>query len=146
MLISSWLGNQEEKSIEKLLARQQLRTKTINSNSWFYIEIKKILIKYNLQDPEYYLDNPKTKRLWIRDQPFNLRGGGGTYGFMFRSEMFFRTTRELEYLFFLSRKVRNLFPEFNIRLYDKNSESDYFFFSTKIRIFFSVTLGIRIFF
>jgi hypothetical protein len=33
----------------------------------------------------------------------------------------------------------NLFPEFNIRLYDKNSESDYFFFSTKIRIFFSAT-------
>lgn len=56
--------NQEEKSIEKLLARQQLRTKTINSNSWF-IEIKKMLIKYNLQDPEYYLDNPMTKRLWI---------------------------------------------------------------------------------
>ena len=29
------------------------------------------------------------------------------------------------------------FPDFNIRLYDKNSESDYFFFpSTKIRIFF----------
>jgi hypothetical protein len=40
--------NQEEKSIEKLLARQQLRTKTINSNSWF-IEIKKMLIKYNLR-------------------------------------------------------------------------------------------------
>jgi hypothetical protein len=56
--------NLEEKSIEKLLARQQVRTKTINSNSWF-IEIKKMLIKYNLQDPEYYLDNPMTKRLWI---------------------------------------------------------------------------------
>jgi hypothetical protein len=50
--------------IDKLLARQQLRTKTTNSNSWF-IEIKKMLIKYNLQDPEYYLDNPMTKRLWI---------------------------------------------------------------------------------
>ena len=35
--------------------------------------------------------------------------------------------------------------EFNIRLYDKNSESDYFFSSTKIRIFFSATLGITIF-
>jgi hypothetical protein len=32
--------NQEEKSIEKLSARQQLRIKTINSNSWF-IGIKK---------------------------------------------------------------------------------------------------------
>jgi hypothetical protein len=49
---------------------------------------------------------------------------------MFRSEFSFLTTRELEYLFF---------PEFNIRLYDKNSESDYFFSSTKIRIFFSAT-------
>jgi len=32
----------------------------------------------------------------------------------------------LEYFFFLSLQVRNFFPEFNIRLYDKNSESDYF--------------------
>ena len=47
--------------------------------------------------------------------------------FLFRSEFFFRTTRELEYLFFSSRKARIFFPEFNIRLYDKNSESDYFF-------------------
>ena len=67
----------------------------------------------------------------LRDRPFNL------HGFLFCSEIFFRTTRELEYLFF---------SEFNIRLYDKNSESDYFFSSTKIRIFFSATLGIRIFF
>ena len=47
---------------------------------------------------------------------------------MFGSEKIFRTPKELEYLFFLSRKVRILFPEFNIRLYDKNSESDFFFF------------------
>ena len=67
--------------------------------------------------------------------------------FLFRSEIFFRTTRELEYLIFLLRKARIFFPEFNIRLYDKNSESDYLFFSsTKIRIFFSAALGIRIFF
>ena len=50
----------------------------------------------------------------------------GGYSFLFRSEFFFRTTQELEYLIFLSRKVRMFFPEFNIRLYDKNSESDYF--------------------
>jgi hypothetical protein len=56
----------------------------------------------------------------MRGRPFNLQGG---YGFLFRSEIFFRTARELEYLLFLSR----FFPEFNIRLYDKNSESDYFF-------------------
>jgi hypothetical protein len=51
----------------------------------------------------------------IRDRPFNLQGDGG-YGFLFRSEFFFRTTRELEYLFFLWHKARTFFSEFNIRL------------------------------
>ena len=69
----------------------------------------------------------------LRDRPFNLQGGEGGYGVFFHSEFFFRTTRELEYLFF--------FPEFNIRLYDKNS--DFFFLHQNI---FSATLGIRIFF
>jgi len=50
---------------------------------------------------------------------------------------FFFVQRELEY-FFLSRKARNFFLEFNIRLYDKNSESDYFFFPPpKSEYFFS---------
>jgi hypothetical protein len=35
--------------------------------------------------------------------------------------------QELEYLFFLSRKVRIFFPEFNIRLYDKNIFHQIFF-------------------
>ena len=55
----------------------------------------------------------------------NFRGGtppppgsAPGYGFLFRSEKKFRT-RELVYFFPL---------EYNIRLYDKNSESDYFFF------------------
>jgi hypothetical protein len=48
------------------------------------------------------------------------------------------SSRELEYLFFLSRKARNIFSEFNIWLYDKNSESDYFFIPpTKSEYFFS---------
>ena len=63
----------------------------------------------------------------LRDRPFNLQGGG-EYVFFFRSEFFSRTTRELEYYVFLSRKTRIFFPEVNIRLYDENSESDYFFF------------------
>ena len=52
---------------------------------------------------------------------------------------FFFGQHELEYLFFLSRKVRIFFPEYNIRLYDKHSESDYFFFSLhqNQNIFFS---------
>ena len=37
----------------------------------------------------------------IRNRPFNLKGGGGGggggYGFLFCSEFFFRTIRELEY-------------------------------------------------
>ena len=53
----------------------------------------------------------------LRDRPFNL--GGGVMGF------FFRTTQELEFFFFCRTKCE--FPEFNIRLYDKHSESDYFF-------------------
>ena len=61
----------------------------------------------------------------------------GGYGFLFRSDIFFWTTRVR--IFFFG-------PEFNIRLYDKNSESDFFFSSTKIRIIFLATLGIRIFF
>ena len=63
---------------------------------------------------------------------------GGCYGFLFRSEFFFRTTQELEYLFFLSCKAQIFYPEVNIRLYDKNSESHYFFFLQQNQnIFFS---------
>jgi hypothetical protein len=61
------------------------------------------------------------------------------FGVVKYQNFFFRTTQELEYLFFLSRKEQIFFPESNIRLYDKNSESDYFFPSIKIRIFFSAT-------
>jgi len=49
---------------------------------------------------------------YLRDRPFNLQVGG--LWFLFRSEIFFRTTRELEYLFFLSREAGIFFPEFNI--------------------------------
>ena len=60
----------------------------------------------------------------IRDRPFNLKGG---LWFFVSFRIFFLGKHELEYLFFLSRKAEFFFPEFNIRLYDKNSESDYFF-------------------
>jgi hypothetical protein len=57
---------------------------------------------------------------------------------LFHSEIYFPTTQEFEYLFFLSRKARNIFPQYNIRLYDKSSESDYFFFLHQNQnIFFS---------
>ena len=42
------------------------------------------------------------------------------------------------FFYFLSHKARIFFLEFNIRLYDKNSESDYFFFLYQNQnIFFS---------
>ena len=82
----------------------------------------------------------------FRDRPFNLKGGWGGYGFLLRSEKNFRTTRELEYLFLLSRKMQIFFPEFNIKLYDKNSESDYIFFLHQNQnIFFSIIWNQNIF-
>ena len=85
-------------------------------------------------------------KLWLtlRDRPFNLKGG---LWFFVSFRIFFSDNTRVRIFIFLSHKARIFFSEFNIRLYDKNSESDYFFFSaTKIRIFFSATLGIRIFF
>jgi hypothetical protein len=67
------------------------------------------------------------KQFWMMCLGTDHLTWSGGYGFLFRSEFFFRTTRELEYLFFF---VAKFFPEFNIRLYDKISESDYFFFTT----------------
>ena len=46
----------------------------------------------------------------IRDRPFNLKGGG--YGFLFRSEFFFRTTQELEYFYFFVAQSANFFSRF----------------------------------
>ena len=39
----------------------------------------------------------------LRDRPFNLKRGG--YGFLFRSESFFRTTQELEFFFFVAQSA-----------------------------------------
>ena len=71
----------------------------------------------------------------FRDRPFNLQEG--VMVFRFVKKKFFGQY-ELEYISFLSREARIFFLEFNIRLYDKNSESDYFFFLHQNQnIFFS---------
>ena len=57
-------------------------------------------------------------------------------GGFFRSKTFFRTTRELEYLFFCRAKCEKKILEFDTRLYDKNSESDFFFPPPKSEYFF----------
>jgi hypothetical protein len=54
------LAFQADNSIEKNLARRQLIVKSNESSSWF-IEIKYILRKYNLQGARWYLDNPPKK-------------------------------------------------------------------------------------
>ena len=73
-------------------------------------------------------------KILIRDRPFNLKGGL----WFFVSFRIFFPDKELEYLLFMSLKARTFFPEFNIRLYDKNSESHYFFFLHQNQnIFFS---------
>ena len=79
-----------------------------------------------------------SKYIHLGTDHLTCRGG---YGFLFRSEFFFRTTRELEYLFFLSHKARIFFPEFNIRLYDKNSESYFFFFLHQNQNIFFSSIG-----
>ena len=72
----------------------------------------------------------------FRDRPFNLKGGG-VMVFCFVQKFFFPTTR-VRIFFFWSRKARIFFQEFNIRLYDKNFQSDYFFFLHQNQnIFFS---------
>ena len=50
-----------EESTEKRIPRRQLSIKDVDSASWF-IEMKKILIKYDLPDINQLLDNPHKKR------------------------------------------------------------------------------------
>jgi hypothetical protein len=50
-------------STEKRIARRQLSIKDVDSASWF-IEMKKILIKYDLPDIIQLLDNPHKKEKW----------------------------------------------------------------------------------
>ncbi len=64
---------------------------------------------------------------------------------MFRSEIFFPTTRELEY-FFCRAKREFFFHDSTSGYMTKTLNQIIFFPSIKIRIFFSATLGIRIFF
>jgi hypothetical protein len=77
-----------------------------------------------------------TNAIYIRDQPFNLKGGR-SYCFCIVQNFFFRTTQLLEYFFF-----QNLTLGYTTKTLNKI----FFFSSTKIKIFFSATLGIRIFF
>ena len=67
----------------------------------------------------------------------HLMGGWGVMVICFVQNFFSNNTRIRIFIFF-ARQSAIFFPEFNIRLYDKNSESDYFFFLHQNQnIFFS---------
>jgi hypothetical protein len=64
----------------------------------------------------------------FRDRPFILKGEGEGLWFFVSFRMFFSDNTRVRIIFFCRAKREIFFPEFNIRLYDKSSESDYFFF------------------
>ena len=64
--------------------------------------------------------------MFLRDRPFNLKGGG-VLGFCFVQNFFFNTRVRILY-FFVAQYI--------IRLYDKNCESDFFFPPPKSEYFF----------
>ena len=83
----------------------------------------------------------------LRDRLFNLKGGGGGgYGFLFRSEFFFSANTRVRIFYFFRAKREIFFQNLTLDYMTKTLNQIIFFPSTKIRIFFSATLGIRIFF
>ena len=62
--------------------------------------------------------------------------GGGCYGFLFRSEFFFRTTRELEYLFFCRAKREIFFHNSTLGYITKTLNQIIFFPPPKSEYFF----------
>ena len=81
----------------------------------------------------------------LRDRLFNLKGGG-VMVFCFVQNFFFGE-HELEYLYFsVAQSAKFLFQNLTLGYMPKTLNQIIFLSSTKIRIFFSATLGIRIFF
>ena len=70
----------------------------------------------------------------VRDRPFNLKGG---YGFLFRSEFFFRTTQALEYLFFCRAKREIFFQNSTLGYMTKTLNPIFFSLHQNQNIFFS---------
>ena len=77
----------------------------------------------------------------LRGRPFNLQGG---LWFFVSFRNFLSDNTRVRIFFFVAQSANILFQNSTLS-YDKNCESD-FFSSTKIRIFCSATLGIRIYF
>jgi hypothetical protein len=83
----------------------------------------------------YSQKSMREKKNLVFADHLNWRGG---YGFLFRSEHFCRTTRELEYLFFLSRKARNFLLFSTLGYMTKTlNQIIFFFLHQNQNIFFS---------
>ena len=82
----------------------------------------------------------------VRNRPFNLKGGRGLWFFVsFR--IFFPDNTRVRIYFFCLARGEFFFQNLTLGYMTKTLNQIIFFFSsTKIRIFFSATLGIRIFF
>jgi hypothetical protein len=104
-----------------------------------YVYHLKHFFLYNFQDK----NTRKTFKCLLGTDHLTCRRG--LWFFVSFRKCFSDNTR-VRIFIFLSRKARNFIPEFIIRLYDKNSKSDYFFFLHQNQNIFSATLGIRIFF
>ena len=61
---------------------------------------------------------------YLRNRPFNLKGG---LWFFASFRIFFSDNTRVRIFIFIVAQSANFFPDFNIMLYDKNSESDFFF-------------------
>ena len=85
-------------------------------------------------------------RRYFRDRPFNLKGGGGFMVFCFLQKIFFGQHKSWNIYFFCRAKREIFFKNLTLGYMTKTLNQIIFFSSTKIRIFFSATLGIRIFF
>ena len=75
--------------------------------------------KYVTHENETYISSGCPKNLQIRDRPFNLKGRVMVFCFV---QNFFSSDNTRVRIFFFCRAKREFFfPEFNNRLYDKNS-------------------------
>ena len=106
----------------------------VNKVSYFsFMSIKKVIPYFCVLREGYYVI------IWliVRDRPFNLKEGGGLWFFVSFRNFDSDNTRVRIFIFYVAPSAK-FFPEFNIRLYDKNSESYYFFFLHQNQnIFFS---------
>jgi hypothetical protein len=99
-------------------------------------------------DTELTLDSIKKTEYCsvVRDRPFNLKGEWGLWFFVSFRIFFSNNTRVRIFIFFCRAKRKFFFQNLTLGYMTKSVNQFIFFSSTKIRIFFSATLGIRIFF